>query len=69
MSLKTHATKIINKGEDLTVVMIITIDENNQTAMTAVVRDPSPEASELLNRVGVLVTGKRPLEPVNKLPI
>ncbi|MGD8499017.1 MAG: hypothetical protein PVJ86_00125 [Phycisphaerales bacterium] len=69
MSLKKHATKLIKRSEDLTVVMIITVDSDNQTAMTAVVRDPSPEGIELLNRVGALVTGKRPLEAVNKLPI
>lgn len=69
MSLEKHAKKIIHGGDDLTVVMIITIDSSGQTAMTATIRDPKPEAVNFLNQVSRLVSGKQPLEAVNKLPI
>lgn len=68
MSLEKHAKQII-KDDRLTTVIIITIDENNQTAMTATVRDQTPEATDLLNQVGRLVSGRRPLDSMNKLPI
>lgn len=67
-NLKKHATKIIEDGNNITTVFILTVDNNNQTAAVATIRDPSREATDLLKRVGELVSGAH-FDTWNKLPI
>jgi len=66
---KKAATKVLNDGDDLTVVMVITVDAENQTSLTAAMRDPTPEAKLLIAQLGSFLTGPQPPEAVNKLPI
>ncbi|MCK4785543.1 MAG: hypothetical protein KAV87_17450 [Desulfobacteraceae bacterium] len=69
MSLEKAAKKILKNGDDLTVVMLITVDKENQTSLTAAVRDPTPEAKLLIAQLGRFLTGPQPPKAVNKLPI